>query len=205
MAPPTSSATILMVSISAADQSRSARQSSKPMMPRQRPSAKIGTLNTDLMEAFSNNARAAGSKSRVWPAIVSPRASRGIHDASPASAIGIARLAEFLRRWNAGHDPQAMLDDFSLVAAVEHEDMHAVDAGGRTDLLGHFRQGRAQVGRRQQLARRVRDRFQQRVAPAAVERRQCFGEFIVVRPRRHLFGRAGFGGRSARSHGKIRR
>ncbi len=85
---PTSSATVLMASISAADQSRSLWHSSKPITPDHWPSANIGTTKIDFTPPRLKNARLLESKSRTWATIGSPRSSRGIHDSSPTLATG---------------------------------------------------------------------------------------------------------------------
>ena len=169
-----------MVPISAADQSRSLRQSSKPMNPFHCPSANTGTHSVDLMPPSSNKGRIAGWKSRTCPAMVSPRSSRGIQSPSPTSARGHGRVFEFGRRRQPGLRPQKMLQDPAVAAeTIDEKDTGAVDAGRAADLLGDLGQRKGEVGRAQQFLGR-RHRFEQRVAAVPVECAERAGECFAA-------------------------
>ena len=182
-AAPTSSATVLIVSISAAVQLRSLRQSSKPITPSHWPSANTGTASTDLTPPSSKNARFSGSKSRTWPAMVSPASSA--RDPRLQADIGqrLLGVLKFRRRGEAGSTPDEMLQDVALGARrVDQENMRAVNVDGLPDALDRFRQRYRQVGRAQQFLGGHRHRLQQTVAAQRFENGQRAARARIVRP-----------------------
>ena len=200
-AAPTIAASVLRVSISPGDHSRSLRQASKPMKPHHRPSTNTGTATVDLMPPNSKKSahglfevpgvsRDDLTRHESWQ----PRHEADLDHGS------VSCIIEDGRRRYACRAPPIVTDDTAHVDGpdrIDRQQVHSIEIGSVADILKHLRNRARHVAGAQQFFRASGDglkaacrvdrlRASREIPPSADDRVPLTGQvFSASGPRFH--------------------